>query len=133
MTATTSGIVNSRFIGLPNAYEAKIKTGATNSAICRLDPSAMPRDKSILFRIAIKIADECSAALPIIATTITPTKTSVKPSAPLRLRRREIRKSRRRTPSLSRASESNALSTNARPLLLLRDRLFAPRRFWLRQ
>ena len=78
-TATTSGIVNSRFNGEPKRYEAKTSSGATKSAICKLDPRAIPRLKSILSRIAIKIAEECSALLPMMATTITPTKTSVSP------------------------------------------------------
>ena len=41
----------------------------------------MPRLRPILFFNAIITAVECSAALPITAITITPTKTSVSPSA----------------------------------------------------
>src|SRR5205809_4299105 len=79
-TAKTSGTVNSRSIGHPKRYERKISTGATKSAICRLEPIAMPTLRSILFFIAMSMAVECSAALPTIATTITPTKTSVRPT-----------------------------------------------------
>jgi hypothetical protein len=41
---------------------------------------AIPTLRSILFFIAMRMAVECSAALPTIATTITPTNTSVRPT-----------------------------------------------------
>ena len=54
--------------------EAITSTGATNSAIWALEPIAMLTARSILFLNATRIATQCSAALPTIATTITPTK-----------------------------------------------------------
>ena len=61
-------------------YDANTSTGATNSAIWMLEPIAMFSARSIWFFIATSTAVECSAALPITATTITPTNTSVSPS-----------------------------------------------------
>ena len=51
------------------------------SAICKAEPIAIPTARSAWFFQAMMIAVECSAALPTIATTITPTKISVSPSA----------------------------------------------------
>ena len=42
-------------------------------------PMAMVTARSILFFMATKIAVECSAALPMVATTMTPTKTLFMP------------------------------------------------------
>ena len=55
-------------------------TGATNSAIWALEPIAMLTARSILFFCATSTATQCSAALPTIATTITPMKNSLRPS-----------------------------------------------------
>src|SRR4029453_5337240 len=55
--------------------------GATNSAPCPLEPIPIGRERSMRFRIAAVTAVACSAALPRIATTKTPTKASPRPSA----------------------------------------------------
>ncbi len=54
-------------------------TGATNRAICALEPIAMLTERSILSLTATRTATQCSAALPTIATTITPMKNSLRP------------------------------------------------------
>ena len=59
--------------------EAITSTGATNSAIWALEPIAMLTARSILFLNATRTATQCSAALPTIATTITPMKNSERP------------------------------------------------------
>ena len=59
---------------------AKTSTGATNSAIWMPLPTAMLTARSIWFFIATSTAVECSAALPTIATTITPTNTELMPN-----------------------------------------------------
>ena len=59
--------------------ESRTSTGATNSAICALEPIAMLTDRSILSFIAKKTATQCSAALPTIATTMMPTKNGDRP------------------------------------------------------
>ena len=51
-----------------------------------LEPVAIVTARSILFFIAMETAEKCSAAFPTTATTITPTKNSVMPSARRRLR-----------------------------------------------
>ena len=56
-------------------------TGATNIAIWALDPIAMLTERSILSLTATSTATQCSAALPTIATTITPMKNSLSPTA----------------------------------------------------
>ena len=56
-------------------------SGATSSAICRLLPMAMPRESSMRFFSASMTAVLCSAALPTMATTITPMKMLVMPKA----------------------------------------------------
>ena len=56
--------------------EARTRTGATKSAIWALEPIAMLTARSILSFIATSTATQCSAALPTIATTITPMKNS---------------------------------------------------------
>ena len=63
----------------PDKNEARTSTGATNSAICALEPMEMLTARSILFLAATSTATQCSAALPTIATTITPTKNSLSP------------------------------------------------------
>ena len=63
---------------MPKKWEAKTSRGVTNSAICRLDPMAMLRLKSILFLSATITAVD-SPALPMIETMMTPTKASVRP------------------------------------------------------
>ncbi len=44
-----------------------------------LEPTAIDSARSMRFRIAMRIAVDCSAELPITATTITPTNTSLMP------------------------------------------------------
>ena len=63
----------------PSTKEASTRTGATNSAIWALEPIAMLTERSILSLIATSTATQCSAALPTIATTITPMKNSLRP------------------------------------------------------
>ena len=53
--------------------------GATNRAIWALEPIAMLTARSILSFIATSTATQCSAALPTIATMITPMKNSLSP------------------------------------------------------
>src|SRR3954469_11930933 len=60
--------------------EAITSTGATNSATWPLEPTAMLTARSILSFIATSTATQCSAALPTIATTITPIKNSESPT-----------------------------------------------------
>ena len=59
--------------------EVMTSTGATNSAIWALEPIAMLTARSILSFYATSTATQCSAALPTIATTITPMKNSESP------------------------------------------------------
>ena len=59
--------------------EARTSTGATKRAIWALEPIAMLTARSILSFIATRTATQCSAALPTIATTITPMKNSERP------------------------------------------------------
>src|SRR5215467_13063390 len=61
--------------------EQRTRTGATNSATWALEPIAMLTERSILSFIATRTATQCSAALPTIATTITPMKNSERPTA----------------------------------------------------
>src|SRR4051794_3097970 len=63
----------------PTNSEISTSTGATNSAICALEPIAMLTDRSILSFVAKNTATQCSAALPTIATTITATKNADSP------------------------------------------------------
>src|SRR6185295_13072907 len=65
----------------PRKNEHSTSTGATNSAICALEPIEMLTARSILFFIATSTATQCSAALPTMATTITPMKNSDRPTA----------------------------------------------------
>ncbi len=60
--------------------EATTRTGATKSAIWVLEPIAMLTARSILSFMATATATQCSAALPTIATTMTPMKNSESPS-----------------------------------------------------
>src|SRR5215510_4842710 len=60
--------------------EAITSTGATNSATWALEPTAMLTERSILSFSATSTATQCSAALPTIATTITPMKNSERPT-----------------------------------------------------
>src|SRR5882724_8757648 len=59
--------------------EVRTSTGATKRATWALEPIAMLTARSILFFIATSTATQCSAALPTIATTITPMKNSERP------------------------------------------------------
>ena len=61
--------------------EQTTRSGATNSAIWAAEPIAMLTARSILFLYATRTATQCSAALPTIATTITPMKNSERPTA----------------------------------------------------
>ncbi|MMZ68212.1 hypothetical protein D1872_308660 [compost metagenome] len=58
----------------------KIRTGATNKAICRLLPTAISTEAPILFFMASMMAALCSAAFPMIATRKAPTNNSLKPN-----------------------------------------------------
>src|SRR3954467_6723409 len=79
--APISNPLNTSAIGNgPIANDASTSTGATNSAICAADPTEMLMDRSILLRIAKYTDTQCSAALPTIATTITPTKNGDNPT-----------------------------------------------------
>src|ERR687886_2523171 len=64
----------------PRKNEKTTSTGATNSAICALDPMAMLTARSILFLAATSTATQCSAALPTNATTIAPMKNWLRPT-----------------------------------------------------
>src|SRR3954452_12550053 len=61
--------------------DASTSTGATKSATWELEPIAMLTERSILSFIATRTATQCSAALPTMATTITPMKNSERPTA----------------------------------------------------
>ena len=63
----------------PRNSESSTSTGATNSAICALEPIAMLTDRSILSFMAKNTATQCSAALPTIATTMMATKNGDSP------------------------------------------------------
>jgi hypothetical protein len=72
--------VNTRFIGTGDRKkETSTSTGATKRAIWMLEPMAMVSARSMRFFAAIRMAVECSAALPTTATTMTPMKTSFIP------------------------------------------------------
>jgi len=58
---------------------AMTKTGATNRAIWRVEPTATDKDKSILFFMATVTAVKCSAALPMIGSRMTPVNKAVIP------------------------------------------------------
>ena len=58
----------------------RTSTGATNRAIWALEPMAMFTARSILSFMATSTATQCSAALPTMATTMTPMKNSLSPS-----------------------------------------------------
>src|SRR5262245_36817881 len=64
----------------PITNESRTSTGATNRATWPLEPIAMLTDRSILSLIATRTATQCSAALPTIATTITPMKNWLNPT-----------------------------------------------------
>src|SRR5437660_11019359 len=78
--AASSNPLNTNGIGNgPMKNEQSTSTGATNSAIWVLEPMAMLTARSILSFIATETATQCSAALPTIATTMTPMKNSDRP------------------------------------------------------
>src|SRR6186997_1577475 len=80
ITPPSSNALNTSGIGCgPRKNEHTTSTGATNSAIWALEPIAMFTARSILSLRATSTATQCSAALPTIATTITPMKNSVRP------------------------------------------------------
>lgn len=70
--ATSSGNVNTSGMLVGKKIEQMTRTGATNIAICSVEPTAISTAMSILFLKAIIIADACSAAFPTIATMMTP-------------------------------------------------------------
>jgi hypothetical protein len=68
-------------IGWSSRMPAKTRAGVTKSAICKPEPIAMPRLKSILFAIATWTATRCSATFPTRGTSITPTKSVLSPQS----------------------------------------------------
>src|SRR3990170_2093371 len=76
MIATSSKISNASVKGAPRANDARTRTGVTNNAIWTLEIVLMPTLRSILFFHAMVIAAPCSAALPMIAITMTPMNSS---------------------------------------------------------
>src|SRR4249919_1917268 len=78
-TAATSNVLKMKSIGWPTSRLMKTSAGATKSAIWVDEPIAISRVTSTLSRRANMIADECSAALPMIGITIRPTKSSDSP------------------------------------------------------
>mmetsp|Transcript_101957 Transcript_101957/g.202426 ORF Transcript_101957/g.202426 Transcript_101957/m.202426 type:complete len:217 (+) Transcript_101957:103-753(+) len=65
---------NFKLMGTSIAQPTNTVKGTTKRAICAEDPSATPRDKSILSFMATVTAVACSAALPTIGRRITPIK-----------------------------------------------------------
>ena len=63
----------------PTNRLASTSSGATNRATCTLEPIAIESERSMRSFIAAETAVACSAALPRIATTNTPTKASLSP------------------------------------------------------
>ena len=101
-TAATSNVLKMKSIGWPTSRLMKTRAGATKSAIWVEEPIAISRVTSTLFRSANMIADECSAALPMIGITISPTNSSDRP-----------RSSRAGSSELTRNSASSATSAVA--------------------
>lgn len=60
----------------PMIHPRTMISGSTSSAICMLDPTATPIERSILSLQATVTAVACSAALPTIGSRINPTKVS---------------------------------------------------------
>ena len=80
LVGSISKPLNTSAIGCgPSTNEHRTRIGPTKSAICALDPIAMFTARSILSLDATSTATQCSAALPTVATTITPTKNSLRP------------------------------------------------------
>src|SRR3989449_4700993 len=75
----SSKISKSRVMTFAVRRETKTRIGATNNATCVVDVVATATLSSILFLQAMRTALPCSAAFPMMATMITPTKSSVKP------------------------------------------------------
>src|SRR5207245_1572445 len=75
----SSKISKSRVITFVVRRETKTRIGATNNAIWVVDVVATATLSSILFLQAMRIALPCSAALPTMATIMTPTNKSVRP------------------------------------------------------
>ena len=71
---------NTRFIGWPRGMLRKTSRGATKRATWVLESAVIARVTSGWLRQANCTALKCSAAFPIRATTITPTKNSLQPS-----------------------------------------------------
>src|ERR1700737_2708011 len=78
---TTSGNVNSRSHRTARQDTRKRRAPPRQRRDLQARAHGNPEAETILFFIAIIPAVECSAALPITAITMTPTKTSVSPSA----------------------------------------------------
>src|SRR5438105_10471593 len=72
---------NTRLNQWPSGRLSSTSSGATSSAICVDDPAAMASAVSILFFAASCTALKCSAVLPTIGTTTSPTKNCDQPSA----------------------------------------------------
>lgn len=69
---------------LPKIQPRMTMSGKTRRAICILEPTATPIDKSILSLIATVTAVACSAALPTIGSRIRPTKVVETPPVSVR-------------------------------------------------
>src|SRR5699024_3890214 len=76
---TNSGHVKRSGMEVGKNNEIKTRTGATNMATCKVEPTAISTATSILFLYAIQTADACSAAFPTKATIITPINNSDHP------------------------------------------------------
>ena len=76
---STSKVLKARSIGWPMARPTKTSTGAMSNATWALEPTAMFTARSIRFFIAMRTAELCSAALPMIGTMMRPTKISDRP------------------------------------------------------
>src|SRR5574341_1474933 len=77
-SASSSNWLKTRLRYVPKSSAAKTSTGATKSAICRLEPSAISRLSSILFLIATSTATRCSATFPMIGIRMMPRKNSLR-------------------------------------------------------
>src|SRR3989441_6863907 len=75
----SSKISKSRVMTFAVRRETKTRIGATNNATWVVDVVATATLSSILFLQAMRIALPCSAALPTMATMMTPTNNSVRP------------------------------------------------------
>ena len=79
-TAAISSGVKMRFIGCPMTTPSSTSTGATNRATCRLEPKVTAMANSILSLAASWTATRCSARLPMVGMSTTPTKNALRPN-----------------------------------------------------